>query len=90
MMGGIIKVIERLGGLNKEADISNSDATKHPLPDQAADIWFTDPPYYDSVPYADLSDFFYVWLKRSLPNEHLLRNTFEIDNPLTPKLRECV
>lgn len=26
----------------------------------------TDPPYYDNVPYADLSDFFYVWLKRSL------------------------
>jgi adenine-specific DNA methylase len=26
----------------------------------------TDPPYYDNVPYADLSDFFYVWLRRSL------------------------
>ena len=26
----------------------------------------TDPPYYDNVPYADLSDFFYVWLHRSL------------------------
>ena len=26
----------------------------------------TDPPYYDSVPYGDLSDFFYVWLKRSI------------------------
>lgn len=25
----------------------------------------TDPPYYDNVPYADLSDFFYVWLKKS-------------------------
>ena len=23
----------------------------------------TDPPYYDAVPYADLSDFFYVWLR---------------------------
>lgn len=30
----------------------------------------TDPPYYDNVPYADLSDFFYVWLKRSLKNIH--------------------
>jgi putative DNA methylase len=28
----------------------------------------TDPPYYDNVPYADLSDFFYVWLRRSLKN----------------------
>jgi putative DNA methylase len=26
----------------------------------------TDPPYYDNVPYADLSDFFFVWLRRSL------------------------
>lgn len=26
----------------------------------------TDPPYYDNVPYADLADFFYVWLRRSL------------------------
>jgi putative DNA methylase len=26
----------------------------------------TDPPYYDNVPYADLSDFFYVWLRRAL------------------------
>ena len=26
----------------------------------------TDPPYYDNVPYADLSDYFYVWLRRSV------------------------
>ena len=26
----------------------------------------TDPPYYDNISYADLSDFFYVWLRRSL------------------------
>jgi hypothetical protein len=26
----------------------------------------TDPPYYDNIPYADLSDFFYVWLRRAL------------------------
>ena len=32
----------------------------------------TDPPYYDNVGYADLSDFFYVWLRRSLP-DHLSR-----------------
>ena len=30
----------------------------------------TDPPYYDNVPYADLSDFFYVWLRRSAGNLH--------------------
>ena len=30
----------------------------------------TDPPYYDNVPYADLSDFFYVWLRHSLAETH--------------------
>ncbi len=29
-------------------------------------VFSTDPPYYDNVSYADLSDFFYVWLRRSL------------------------
>ena len=37
------------------------------LPDAAGlDIVFTDPPYYDAIPYSDLMDFFYVWLRRSL------------------------
>jgi len=31
-------------------------------------IFSTDPPYYDNISYADLSDFFYVWLRRSLIN----------------------
>ena len=30
----------------------------------------TDPPYYDNVPYADLSDFFYVWLRRALDGSY--------------------
>jgi len=30
------------------------------------DLIFTDPPYYDAIPYSDLMDFFYVWLRRSL------------------------
>lgn len=41
-------------------------ATAHWLPDDSANVFFTDPPYYDAVPYAYLSDFFYVWLKRCL------------------------
>jgi len=36
------------------------------LPDGSVDAVITDPPYYDNVMYAELSDFFYVWLKRSL------------------------
>ncbi len=67
-----------------------ADATEHPLPDETAQVWFTDPPYYDAVPYADLSDFFYVWLKRTLPGHPLLRDPFDPANPLTPKAREAV
>jgi putative DNA methylase len=45
-----------------------------------------DPPYYDNVGYADLSDFFYVWLRRTLSSVHpdLFRRV------LTPKSDELV
>jgi putative DNA methylase len=46
----------------------------------------TDPPYYDNVPYADLSDFFYVWLRRSLGN--IYPNLFS--TLLVPKSQELV
>jgi len=45
-------------------------ASNHILPDDSVDCVVTDPPYYNAVPYADLSDFFYVWLKRILENEY--------------------
>ncbi len=67
-----------------------ADATEHPLPDDSAILWFTDPPYYDAVPYADLSDFFFVWLKRTLPGHPLLRDPFDPSNGLTPKAAEIV
>jgi ribA/ribD-fused uncharacterized protein len=41
-------------------------AVTHPLPDDSVRAVITDPPYYDAVPYAYLSDFFYVWLRRSV------------------------
>jgi len=46
----------------------------------------TDPPYYDNIGYADLSDFFYVWLRRSL------RGVYPdlFDTILTPKAHELV
>ena len=67
--------------------VQAADAAAHPLPDQAADIWFTDPPYYDSVPYAHLADFFYVWLRRTVP---LVSGLFESEDGTTPKAREIV
>ena len=58
------------------------------MPDSSCSVWFTDPPYYFAVPYADLSDFFFVWLKRTLPDHPLLKDPFDANNPLTPKDRE--
>lgn len=46
----------------------------------------TDPPYYDNVPYSDLSDFFYVWLRRSL---HAIYGDF-MSTMLVPKAEELV
>ena len=36
-------------------------------PVDSVDLILTDPPYYDAIPYSDLMDFFYVWLRRSIP-----------------------
>ena len=35
-------------------------------PTDSVDLILTDPPYYDAIPYSDLMDFFYVWLRRSI------------------------
>ena len=40
------------------------------VPDGSIDVVLTDPPYYDNVMYGELSDFFYVWLKRTLGSVH--------------------
>ena len=53
---------------------------------QHVDAIITDPPYYDAIPYADLSDFFYVWLRRSIGDQ--FPNIFA--NPLTPKSAELI
>lgn len=63
-----------------------ASATNHPLPDDSADAFITDPPYYDAIPYADLSDFFMVWLKRSLAD----CDVGSAFRALSPKTEECV
>ncbi len=57
-----------------------------PYEDDTFDAVITDPPYYDSVQYGDLSDFFYVWVKRS--DGFLYEDQFA--TPLTPKSEEIV
>jgi len=78
-------VLDHLSQINSPpATVFQSSATELPFPDNYFDAVFTDPPYYNSVPYADLSDFFYVWLKRCIGN--LYPDLFS--TPLTPKSKE--
>ena len=66
--------------------VLQASATELPYPDNYFDAVFTDPPYYDNVNYAELSDFFYVWLKRSVGD--LYPELFS--TPLVPKSKEIV
>ncbi len=81
----IVKVVEQLAGMTEPAVVSRGSALQLSHPDASFDAVVTDPPYYDNVPYGDLSDFFYVWLKRSIGDlypEHF-------SSELTPKKSEA-
>ncbi|MGB7413472.1 MAG: hypothetical protein WA902_04610, partial [Thermosynechococcaceae cyanobacterium] len=64
---------------SKQQDVANLQNGGKPLIS-------TDPPYYDNVPYADLSDFFYVWLRPSLKS--IYPDLF--GTLLTPKAAELI
>lgn len=80
----IVKVIQDLPATGF-GEAKQQDAVSRTQEAQGAVI-STDPPYYDNVPYSDLSDFFYVWLKEMLPDvwPDLTRTL------LTPKAEELV
>jgi adenine-specific DNA methylase len=83
----ISRVIEHLSCTSQlPATISQFSATSIPHPDNYFDAIFTDPPYYDNINYAELSDFFYVWLKRTIGD--LYPELFA--TPLVPKSQEIV
>lgn len=57
------------------------------IADLESDVIFcTDPPYYDNVPYADMSDFLYVWLRNSLSSSY----SDLLSTMLVPKTQELV
>ena len=68
------------------ARVFRGSATSLPFSDGMLDAVITDPPYYDNVPYADISDFFYVWLRRCVG--HLYPTHFA--TALTPKKSEAI
>jgi putative DNA methylase len=79
----IAKVIERLPTRDLSSTADQLDAAARGF---ANVVVSTDPPYYDNIGYADLSDFFYVWLRRSL------RNVYPelLGTLLTPKTAELI
>jgi len=66
--------------------VNHASATELNYSNNYFDAVLTDPPYYDNVAYSHLSDFFYVWLKRSIGS--LYPELFS--TPLTPKAQEIV
>ncbi|MGH9063010.1 MAG: DUF1156 domain-containing protein [Acidimicrobiales bacterium] len=79
------EIAERLAS-TPAATVLRTSATTLPLPDASQDAIVTDPPYYDNISYADLSDFFYVWLKRSVGFLY----PDDMGGGLTPKRNEIV
>jgi putative DNA methylase len=51
--------------LRKPGTVIRGAAQQLPLPDSSIDVIYTDPPYYDSVPYSHLSDWPFVWVKQT-------------------------
>lgn len=89
-LGTMVRVIETLASVSTIGQVEAADATRSPLPAASCPLWFTDPPYYDAIPYSDLSDFFYVWLKRCLPPAALSSSPSGSPDGLTPKDAEIV
>jgi len=82
----VAEVCELQSAVVQGGSVVQASAAAHPLPSDSTSVFFTDPPYYDAIPYADLSDYFYVWLKRALPPSRLAA----FKDALAPKDDECI
>jgi putative DNA methylase len=80
-LGNLVKAMVDVGG--PVSNVAQQDASRRPMDGL---LISTDPPYYDNIGYSDLSDFFYVWQRRSLrPIHPSLLSTL-----LVPKAEELV
>jgi putative DNA methylase len=84
VVDGAVKVLSSIParslGRSKQLDATAS------INGVSSPLLCTDPPYYDNISYADLSDFFYVWLRRSLGK----RYTDLFSTLLVPRAQELV
>lgn len=84
LMERLIKALYLLSISNSKGVAGQSDVIDSR--NYNGEIIATDPPYYDNIGYADLSDYFYVWLRRSMKDVYPdLFSTL-----LTPKLEEMI
>ena len=87
MLRQITRVLNEVTKTNDSpAIVTQSSATSLHYPDDFFNAVITDPPYYDNIAYGDLSDFFYVFLKRTIGD--LYPEIFA--TPLTPKSLEII
>ena len=63
-LGSVVRALERLPATGM-GRVAQRDARAR-VRESAGAVISTDPPYYDNVPYADISDFFYVWMRANL------------------------
>jgi len=77
-------IAEQSGG--RDAIVFRGSALATGMSDNLLDAVVTDPPYYDNVPYAEISDYFYVWLRRTVG--HLYAEHFASEG--TPKKGEAI
>ena len=85
-----VKWVSRFIAKNPKLQIQTGHATQLDAATTLSEVSFplisTDPPYYNNIDYADLSDFFYVWLRRSL--RHIYPELFKF--MLVPKTEELI
>ncbi len=82
----VCAAIESCSLLPPGAQVSRGSAMASPFADSSLDAVVTDPPYYDNVSYSNLSDFFYVWLKRTVGD----RYAEHFASQATPKRNEII
>ena len=92
-LDSLAKTVDLLPAEANKGKVWQADATTS-VPGSSGVVVITDPPYYDNIHYADSSDFFYVWLRRSLreiypelfsamstpKNEEIVANRFRSEN----------
>ncbi len=85
-LGWILKYIDSESFSSFSARFENSSSgDKIQFDAKSLSAVITDPPYYDAITYSDCSDFYYVWLKRTLGDIYPVN----FSTPLTPKTEEC-